>query len=233
MRTWARDWKVAPLLLLPLLAAAVGCKKDSAPAPAVTPAATESAAGAGTNPAAEPGAGPNVPPLPSHDSAMAPPAMAAPAEPAPGLGLNFDLPKGWERGTPSSQMRVLQATIPGPGGPGDFALFFFGPGQGGNAESNLTRWEGQMAGGIAKRESFQSNGLTVTWVDASGTLQPTGMGMGPTTPQADYRLFGAVVEGPGGPWFFKATGPNSTLSAARDAFVAMLKGARARAGQSA
>jgi hypothetical protein len=31
-----------------------------------------------------------------------------------------------------------------------------------------------------------------------------------------------VVEGPGGPWFFKATGPQSTLGEEREAFREML-----------
>jgi hypothetical protein len=48
------------------------------------------------------------------------------------------------------------------------------------------------------------------------------MGSGPTTPQPDSRLIGAVVEGPGGPWFFKATGPSQTLADQRQGFRDML-----------
>jgi hypothetical protein len=55
------------------------------------------------------------------------------------------------------------------------------------------------------------------------------MGMGSSSPQPGFRLLGAVVEGPGGPWFFKATGPDATLGPQKDAFVAMLKSVRAKA----
>jgi hypothetical protein len=50
--------------------------------------------------------------------------------------------------------------------------------------------------------------------------------MGSSEAVPDARLLGAVVEGPGGPWFFKATGPDSTLGPQRDAFLAMLKSVR-------
>jgi hypothetical protein len=40
------------------------------------------------------------------------------------------------------------------------------------------------------------------------------------------KLVGAVVEGPGGPWFFKVTGPRSTVAAAEPAFENMLRSVR-------
>jgi hypothetical protein len=49
-----------------------------------------------------------------------------------------------------------------------------------------------------------------------GTLMPSTMGAGPTEPQPDSRLIGAVVEGEGGPWFFKITGPSAAVLDARD-----------------
>jgi hypothetical protein len=153
---------------------------------------------------------------------------AAPAGPGQQAGIDFELPAGWERQTPGSSMRLAQATIPGPGGAGEFAVFYFGAGQGGSVEDNLRRWADQMGGGSPKRESFESHGLKVTWIDLAGTLQPVPMGMGPKTPQPNSRLLAAVVEGPGGPWFFKATGPEKTLGPARADFVRMLKGARPR-----
>ncbi len=50
------------------------------------------------------------------------------------------------------------------------------------------------------------------------------MGSGPTTPQPGFRLLGAVVEGEGGPWFFKLTGPEATLASEREAFFGLLRG---------
>jgi len=139
--------------------------------------------------------------------------------------LTFVLPAGWQQVPPSSSMRAAQATIPGPAGAAEMAVFFFGTGQGGGAEQNLQRWMQQItpdAGGEPQRASFEQGGLRVTWIDVRGTLQPGQMGMGPASPQPNSQLLGAVVEGEGGPWFIKATGPESTLAAQRDAFVALL-----------
>ena len=153
----------------------------------------------------------------------------APAGEASGA-IDFDLPKSWESQPPSSSMRLSQAVIPGPGGPGDFAVFYFGPSGGGGVEANIDRWIGQMeTTDPPKPEIFESGGLKVTWVDVKGTLKPGQMGMSNTTAMSDARLYGAVVEGPGGPWFFKATGPDATLGPQRDAFVTILKNVRSKA----
>jgi len=140
-------------------------------------------------------------------------------------GLSAALPAGWQQVTPSSSMRVAQATIPGPGGPAELAVFYFGAGQGGSAEANLQRWIHQMTpdpGSEAERKTFESDGLRITSIDVHGTMQPGQMGMGPSQAQPDSRLLGAVVEGEGGPWFFKANGPEQTLGPQRDAFTALL-----------
>jgi hypothetical protein len=141
-------------------------------------------------------------------------------------GLRFSLPAGWQQVPPTSRMRAAQATIPGAAGSGEMAVFFFGAGQGGGAEPNLQRWMQQItpdAGGEPQRSSFEGDGLRVTWVDMRGTLQPGQMGMGPAEAQPNSELLGAVVEGDGGPWFIKATGPEATLAPQRDAFVALLR----------
>jgi hypothetical protein len=130
-------------------------------------------------------------------------------------------------------MRIAQATIPGDGGPGELAVFYFGPGGGGGVDANLERWIGQVqvepGGPEPRRDRFQVGDFAVTTVEVAGTLMPSGMGSGPDTPQPGSLLLGAVVEGPGGPWFFKATGPAATLAAQREAFIAMLRGLRAHA----
>jgi hypothetical protein len=154
-------------------------------------------------------------------------AVAVGGNEVAGAGLVFAIPEGWQREAPSSSMRMAQASIPGAGGDGTLTVFFFGPGGGGGVEANLDRWVGQIDGASQPtRETFETGGLKVTWIEVTGTLMPSGFGMGPSEPQPGSRLFGAVIEGPGGPWFFKATGPDETLSGQRDAFLAMLRGAR-------
>jgi hypothetical protein len=185
-----------------------------------------------------PPAADQVPILSSHGSAVAasPPAGGA----AAASHLAFTLPPAWTSQTPSSGMRLSQAMIPGspgspgsPGaagaaGPGQFAVFFFGPGGGGTAEANIQRWIEQIDKPLAapRGETFTVNGLKVRWIEVAGTLKAETIGMGPSTPQPGSRLLGAVVEGPGGPWYFKAIGPDATIAAARGGFLAMLHGLR-------
>ncbi len=139
--------------------------------------------------------------------------------------LVWNFPDGWIEEPPANSMRITQATVPGPGGDAQLAVFFFGPGGGGGTEANIQRWIGQMEveeGTEPTRDRFRSGPMTITTVEVDGTILPSGMGMGPTEPQPGSRLHGAVVEGPGGPWFFKLTGPAETLDAQRDAMLGML-----------
>lgn len=192
------------LLLLPLGA----CGGDEPAAPAD---------GSGDAPA----------PISSRDGEPGGDAAAMPASPAGPSSLAWELPEGWQSQPPSSGMRLAQAAIPGEAGAGELAVFHFGPGGGGGVEANIQRWIGQMEvapGTEPKRESFTVEPYQVTLVEVEGVLQPSMMGSGPTTPQPDSRLIGAVVEGPGGPWFFKATGPSQTLSDERQGFRDMLMG---------
>ncbi|MEM6705564.1 MAG: hypothetical protein AAF690_22790 [Acidobacteriota bacterium] len=173
---------------------------------------------AGDSTASEPAA------EPTPESAPAP--APAGGTPITAEGLTFNLPDGWTPEEPSSSMRIGQATIPGSGGAGQLAVFFFGPGGGGGAEANISRWVSQVASSDEPlRETFASGNLSITWIDSSGTLKRSTIGSFPTEDMPDYRLFGAVVEGEGGPWFLKAVGPQATMAEQRDAFIAMLKGA--------
>ncbi len=73
---------------------------------------------------------------------------------------------------------------------------------------------------IAKRTI---HGLAVATIDASGDY--TGMG-GPMTPsksvQSNYRLLGAIIEGPGRNVFIKFTGPAKTMAARQGDFEQLL-----------
>ncbi len=171
------------------------------------------------------------PPPQSSLAPVAPVADHAPAKmPVTAAGLTFTLPAGWRQQAVTSSMRVAQAAIPGSGGEAILTVFYFGPGGGGGVEANLERWADQVEpapGTQPSREQLEVGDLRVYVVDVRGTLKPSGMGTGPSEPQPDARLLGAVVEGPGGPWFFKATGPDATLGPAREKFVDLLRSLRA------
>lgn len=201
------------LTALTALGAACGPKGGSSAAPAQS--TTPSSQGAPTSTA--PGT------LSAHGGA---PIVIGPSD-RPSGGIVYSLPGGWTEQPVTSSMRLAQGQVAGAAGPGEFAIFYFGPGQGGDTESNLARWVSQVEPTSEPvRDSFESNGLKITWIEVAGTLQATGMGMGPTSAQPGGRLFAAVVEGPGGPWFFKVIGPDATLTAERDKFLVMLRGMR-------
>jgi hypothetical protein len=210
-----------PLCLF-LLASAACSRPEQAPAATEAPAAPEGQAAS-----ADPGSAP-LAPITSRGPVAGGPAGGSGAE----ATLDFDLPAGWVSQKPESGMRIAQAEIPGTGGPGQLVVFYFGPGGGGPVEANLQRWIDQFGPegrSQPQRETFAADsGLQVTTVELSGTLLPSTTGMGPTTPQEGARLLAAVVEGPGGPWFFKATGPDATLAGQRDAFRSLLQSARIR-----
>ncbi len=145
--------------------------------------------------------------------------------------LSFTLPPAWQQMPPSSTMRVAQASVPGPSGSAELVVYYFGAGQGGSIEANLQRWMNQVipaAGTDTHRETFDSRGLRITWIDAEGTIKPGDMGMGPQSAQPNSRLIAAVIEGEHGPWFFKLTGPTATVTPQRDAFLELLRSAAPR-----
>src|SRR5262245_13287452 len=81
------------------------------------------------------GLGQTIPP--GHPPAGGP---SRPPAPSPGSGtgaqaLTWTVPAGWTAETPSSSMRRAQYRIQGPGGPAECAVFYFGPGQGGDARA--------------------------------------------------------------------------------------------------
>jgi hypothetical protein len=144
-------------------------------------------------------------------------------------GLKWTAPPGWKN-EGSRPMRAATYSIPT--APGDHenaecAAYFFGQGSGGGVQANIDRWKGQFQRGgqpaEAKVGKRTIHGLTVTTIESSGDY--TGMG-GPMTQQKtiahDYRLLGAIVEGPGGNIFVKLTGPSRTVEANRQQFELLL-----------
>ncbi len=138
--------------------------------------------------------------------------------------LSFEIEPTWESEKPSSNFRAAQFRLPPPEGaaePAELALF---QGIGGSAEQNIQRWIGQFQqpeGSEPVIEKQEVDGLKVQILDISGTYS-TGMIMGGGTPQEGQRMLAAVVEGPGGPWHFKLTGPKQTVSHWKSAFESLI-----------
>jgi len=147
-------------------------------------------------------------------------------------GLRFAVPGDWARVPAPSDMRAAQFRVPHAAGDAEDAelvLFFFGAGQGGSAEQNVERWTGQFTqpGGKPSKDAAvvtirTVNGLKQTSVDVSGTYKPAPMGGAGGAEKPGWRLLAAVVEGPGGPWFWRLTGPDATIAAAKPQFDALM-----------
>lgn len=145
-------------------------------------------------------------------------------------GLKWTAPANW-KSEPLRPMRAATYSVPTAAGDtanAECVVYFFGVGQGGSVEANLDRWKGQIVGPdgrpaeatIAKRTVHD---LPVTTIDSSGDY--TGMG-GPMAASksvhSNYRLLGAIIEGPGGNVFIKFTGPAKTIAARKSEFEQLL-----------
>jgi hypothetical protein len=117
-------------------------------------------------------------------------------------------------------MRLATYFVGGPDAQrtGECAVFHFGPGMGGGVDENIDRWVGQFEAtpGSARRE-LDVRGLHVTRVEIAGTFLAPGADMQSQARLPDWKMLGAIVEGPQGAVFFKFTGPAGVIDgAARD-----------------
>ena len=184
-----------------------------------------------------PGAeGPLPPGHPPLDAAQ-PTGAIVPPPPGSGTGekgMTWKVPAGWVEEPPSSSMRKAQYRVPGPGGDGECAVFYFGPGQGGDPMSNAMRWAGQFkqpdgkpSDQAMKTSNMSVGGIPVLEVEVTGTY--TGgmtVTMKPAEDNPGYMLLGAVAQGPDASWFFKFTGPEATVKARRAAFEGLIQSLR-------
>ena len=124
-------------------------------------------------------------------------------------------------------MRKATYVIPAAPGAeaGECGVFFFGKGQGGSVDDNLSRWAAQFEGGTpAKKSQATVHGLTVHRMDVSGTyLAPGGPMMQSQGKKPGWRLSGAIVETPEGLVFFKCVGPAKTIEAAEKEIDALIQ----------
>jgi hypothetical protein len=142
-------------------------------------------------------------------------------------GVKWGVPTRWST-QGERPMRVVTYTIPvAEGDPeaAECAVFYFGGGQGGDVDANLNRWASQFetSGAMARAEK-QVGGMKVTTVGIVGAyLAPSGPMMQSSGKKENYRLLGAIVEGPQGSIFFKLTGPAKTVTAAEGEFSALVE----------
>ncbi len=186
------------------LALLPSCKKTPEPTGSAGPSLL--AMGAGSKPATPP---------------VAPSALP--------LGVTWVDPSGWVKEPKSSPMRKATYHVPrakGDDEDGELAVFYFGPGQGGGIDANVERWVKQFKErkpAEPKRADRTANGLHQHTVEIADGTYDGGMGMqGAKKEKPGFALLGAIVEAPSGSYFFKLTGPKSTVSAAHEKFFELL-----------
>lgn len=163
---------------------------------------------------------------PSPVPAPAPSSVASGTAAGP-EDIGWEAPKAWQSVPNANTMRKATYKIPKAPGDAEDAELTVSAASGG-VDANIKRWSGQFGSADAKTEKRKPNGLDVTVVEIKGTFASGGMGMmgGPTTPKEKWMLLGAVVDGGDRQHFFKMTGPEKTVSAAKkdfDAFVASFR----------
>jgi hypothetical protein len=155
---------------------------------------------------------------------------------AEAAGIGWTVPSAWVTAGPRP-MRVATYQIGEGAATAECAVVYFGLGQGGEIQANINRWIGQFAqpdGSDSKSKARIDNvsvaGLKMTTIDLAGTYVG---GMGGSMPgqavqHAGWRLLGAIIEAPQGPVFFKLTGPDASVDAARADFDRLIASVKKR-----
>ena len=144
-----------------------------------------------------------------------------------GAGIKWTVPSNW-KAEAQRPMRLATYTIPAAAGdadPGECGVYYFGQGQGGSVQANMDRWIGQFQSKEApKRGERTVHGMKVTTLDVTGAYSGMGgpMAKSGAPPKSNYRLLGAIVEGPQGSVFFKFTGPAKTVAQGQATFDRLL-----------
>lgn len=198
-----------PFLFLSLLS---GCEKTPEPESKPAPAAADPAQ------AKDPHAGLHA----------APQEATAPKGPAE---VAYDVPEGWQKAENPNPMRKATFKIPKAAGDAEDAEMSVSQ-AGGTVEANVKRWSGQFESGKddqTKREAKKIGDLNVTTVEIHGTFAGSGMpGAAQSGPKPNWALLGAIVETQGSLTFFKLTGPDKTVTAAKPGFDKLVDSLRAK-----
>ena len=135
--------------------------------------------------------------------------------------LNFEVPEGWIKVTPSSPMRNAQLEVARGQDKAEVTFFHFGGGSG-TAADNVARWFGQFPASEANRktETAEVGGTKITYATTEGTFS-SGMTAGPSAPMPGYALCGAIIATPAGDVYVKMVGPAALVKSSCDALKEM------------
>ena len=220
---------------LALTAAAVGCKKDEAPAPvAVTTVAEAPAAGAEAQlppghpatggAAAEGAAQPAMPPGHPPIGAIAPAPLPGAATGTDGLG--FNAPAEWQVKPARSMLWKVFGAPKAEGDAEDAEVTISSLAANIPLKANVERWCGQfdLEGGKPCSEAAQIRELPGAAfpskvVELAGALKAASMNAGASAPKPGWRMLIVEITMPGKAWYLKMTGPAKTVAKWQDTFL--------------
>lgn len=166
-------------------------------------------------------------PAPSTTTKSAQPS-SAPASTGSALAeVAWDAPSAWQSMPNPNPMRKATYKIPHAPGDTEDAELTVSAAAGG-VDANVKRWAGQFGSAEPKTEKKKVNGLDVTVVEIKGTFAGGGMMGAPSAPKDKQMLLGAVVDAGDRQHFFKMTGPEKTVTAARPDFDKLVASLRSK-----
>lgn len=175
--------------------------------------------------------------------ALAAPAAAQTGRPKPAkkprakVSVAFPTPAGWLKTPGATRFRFAQYRPRG-GGPELVVFHFEGHGE---VSANINRWLKQVeqpngrpsTKAVARLTRWRRGGMVLHVVDLRGTRVPrrghTRKGARLARRVPNWRLLGAVLECPGGPFFIRLEGPQAQLAKLERGFFELAFGARRKA----
>jgi hypothetical protein len=138
---------------------------------------------------------------------------------SPSHEIRWQTPKGWKE-IAENGMRVASFELPQKDGKAEVSVISL-PGDVGGMLANVNRWRGQIALPPLSEEQLAQIQTTVTSpVGNVIVFDFSGPGQNKT------RIVAGVVSLAGKTWFFKLMGDDQAVTAAKPAFIGLLKGLR-------
>ena len=147
-------------------------------------------------------------------------------------GMTSTTPAAWKE-QPQKPMRLKTFSVPRATGDqhdAEVVIFFFGPGQGGDAQANLDRWKGMFVAPEGKKveskvETTKINGVETTILDVRGSYKWKPSMMSPEEElRPSHRMLAIIFASPGGPYFMRFVGPEKTVEKNKKEFDKWLRG---------
>src|SRR5262245_58786413 len=153
----------------------------------------------------------------AQNQTASPQMAVAPPNDSGAPRIQWKAPEGWTEVPPSS-MRYASFSAPGEGGSKvDISVVTF-PGDGGSDTDNINRWRGQM--GLAPVDANAVSSQVAPLKTAETTFSTTDIAGDKT------RTIAAWTRRDGRVWFFKATGPNTSVEKEKPNFVKFIESVR-------